>query len=163
MLFRNNAMHEAQDAEPRIRYVVLTLLLTSLLVAGADAQEVTDSTADTAATATKEGESVRPTLELGSFKIHDLRPTRNETAKVTFTIHLAFANRLTQRQVAQLQSWNHRFRDQVIIGVRITQTKDFQEPDLRHLRRNILIRVNRLLKAKLVEEVLITEYLFRTQ
>jgi len=110
----------------------------------------------------EEKESARPTLDLGKFKINDLRPTRNETAKLTFTLHLAFSQDLTQRQVTQLQRWKHRLRDQVITAIRITSTRDFLEPDLSRFRRKILLRVNRLFQAKLVEEVLLTEYLFRT-
>jgi len=109
-----------------------------------------------------EEESVRPTLDLGKFKIHDLRPTRNETTKVTFAMHLVLSPQLSEQQVTQLERWQHRLRDQVIIAVRTLAVKEFQEPDLRRLRRKILIRVNRLFKAKLAEEVLLTEYLFRT-
>lgn len=110
---------------------------------------------------TKVEEARNPTIELGSFKINDLRPTRNETARLTFTLHLAFSKSLTEKQVAHLESWKHRLRDQVITAIRISAMKDFQEPDLGLLRRRILIRVNRLLKTKLAEEVLVTEYLFR--
>ncbi|NOZ39492.1 MAG: hypothetical protein GXP24_04615 [Planctomycetes bacterium] len=109
-----------------------------------------------------ENEKVRPTLDLGKFKINDLRPTRNETAKVTFSLHLAFSQNLSEAQVTQLERWKHRLRDQVITAIRITPTKDFQEPNLGHLRRKILVRVNRLFQAKIAEEVLLTEYLFRT-
>ncbi len=111
---------------------------------------------------TPKQESIRPTLDLGKFKINDLRPTRNETAKLTFTLHLAVSKKLTAKQVAQLEGWKHRLRDQVITAIRITPTKDFQQPDLSHLRRKILVRVNRLFHAKLAEDVLMTEYLFRT-
>ena len=111
--------------------------------------------------ATKE-ESLRPTLDLGKFKIHDLRPTRNETAKVSFTMFLALSPTLTKQQVTQLERWQHRLRDQVIIAIRTLEVREFQEPDLSRLRRKILIRVNRLFQSKLAEEVLMTEYLFRT-
>ena len=111
---------------------------------------------------TPEQESIRPTLDLGNFKINDLRPTRNETAKLTFKLHLVFSEKLSKAQATQLESWKHRLRDQVITAIRITPTKDFQQPDLSHMRRKILIRVNRLFHAKLAEEVLMTEYLFRT-
>ncbi|MEM8946783.1 MAG: flagellar basal body-associated FliL family protein [Planctomycetota bacterium] len=104
----------------------------------------------------------RPTLDLGLFKVHDLRPTRNETAKVTFAIHLAFTEGVTEKQVEQLAEWKHRLRDQIITAVRASYIKDFQEPSLALLRRKILIRVNRLFERKVAEEVLLTEYMFRT-
>jgi flagellar FliL protein len=133
------------------------LLAISLPARTARAQEV----AEQAATADAE-EAVRPTLELGKFKIHDLRPTRNETAKSTFAMHLALSPTLSPQQVTQLARWQHRLRDQVIIAIRTLELKEFQEPDLRRLRRKVLLRVNRLFQAKLAEEVLLTEYLFRT-
>lgn len=121
-----------------------------------DAAAVADEESDA------EQESVRPRIDLGKFKINDLRPTRNETAKLTFSLHLAFSKDLNKAQVAELEHWKHRLRDQVITAIRITPTKDFQEPDLSRLRRKILIRVNRLFQANLAEEVLLTEYRFRT-
>jgi|GEM_PF-1546138 len=104
----------------------------------------------------------RPTIDLGFFRIKDLRPTRNETAKLTFKMHLALADSLSAKQVEQLEKWKHRLRDQVIIAIRTLEIKDFQEADLSRLRRKVLIRANRLFRAKLAEETLFTEYLFRT-
>ena len=139
------------------RTILLTLLFA---VTPASAQDATK--ADPAAGEDTAEEEVRtPTLELGSFKINDLRPTRNETARLTFTLHLAFSKDLTEKQVEQFEKWKHRLRDQVITAVRVSEMKDFQEPNLGRLRRRILIRVNRLLKRKLAEEVLVTKYLFR--
>lgn len=107
-------------------------------------------------------EKIRPTIDLGKFKIKDLRPTRNETAKLTFSMHLAFSKELSEKQIELLEGWKHRMRDQVITAIRIAYIKDFQEPDLKRLRRLILIRVNRLFKQHLAEDVLFGEYLFRT-
>ena len=117
--------------------------------------------AETTEEAETETSALRPTLDLGHFKIHDLRPTRNETAKLTFTLHLALAPNVSEQQLAQLQHWKHRLRNQVIIVVRTIETKDFQASDLALLRQKILIRTNRLLKSKLAEDVFLTEYIFR--
>ena len=139
----------------------VTSLTPAVQAEGKSTPAPADPTATEAAETAKE--SVRPTLDLGKFKINDLRPTRNETAKLTFSLHLAFSKSLTPSQVAQLEPWKHRLRDQVITAVRISQIKDFQQPDLGRLRRKILIRINRLLQTKLAEEVLMTEYIFRTR
>ncbi len=112
--------------------------------------------------AVPEEETHRYTLDLGDFKINDLRPIRNQTAKLKFSLHLAFTKSLTESQIKQLKNWKHRLRDQVITSVRITQMKYFQERDLAMLRSKILMRVNRLFKAKLAEDVLLTKYLYRT-
>ncbi len=138
--------------------VILTIIQSPNLTHAQPPGEAASADAEPVA----EEESVRPSLDLGKFKINDLRPTRNETAKLTFTLHLAFSKDLTEAQITQLERWKHRLRDQVITAIRITPTKDFQEPDLNHLRRKILNRVNRLFQANLAKEVLLTEYLFRT-
>ena len=158
---RRNAQYFARSMFCLRWFSTIALVLGCLLSDPVAAQEAgeTSPAEDTEAT---EQETIRPTLELGQFNIKDLRPIRNETAKLTFTLYLAFSESLDEQQVDQLEHWKHRLRDQVITAVRVTQMKDFQEPDLSSLRRNILIRVNRLLKSKSVEEVFLTEYLFRT-
>lgn len=147
---------------------VFALLLACLSVTLFDSQvacaqqTATDEAVIEGEMAEDEKEKMRPTIDLGRFKIHDLRPTRNETAKLTFSLHLAFSKELNEKQVEKLEMWKHRLRDQVITAVRITYIKDFQEPDLALLRRKILIRINRLFDRRVAEEVLLTEYLFRT-
>ncbi|MCG8450940.1 MAG: hypothetical protein MI725_15340 [Pirellulales bacterium] len=113
-------------------------------------------------TQTVEKEQVRPTLTIGRFEIKDNRPRANVTAKVTFTLHLALASSTDVKTVRQLENWKHRLRDQVITAMRKTAIKDFLEPDLHLLSRNILLRINRLLKVPMVEEILITEFAFTT-
>jgi len=103
-----------------------------------------------------------PTFDLGHFKINDLRPTRNEVAKLTFKMHLVVSPELSERQVAALENWEHRLRDQVHIAIRTMEIKEFQEPSLSLLRRKVLLRVNRLFQKQVFDEVLLTEYLFRT-
>jgi len=121
--------------------------------------EVQDPAADEAAIADVQ---VRPVVDLGRFQLRDLRPVSNVTAKLTFTMYLALPHSIDENTVAELERWQHRLRDQVIISVRKTETKDFLEPDLSLLRRNIVLRINRLLKVALVEEVLLTEFTFTT-
>ncbi|MGI9427576.1 MAG: flagellar basal body-associated FliL family protein [Bythopirellula sp.] len=143
------------------RWLLALVLAISLSTAAPIHAQAPAEPATADAESTAEEVVSTPTLDLGSFKINDLRPTRNETARLTFTLHLAFSKELTDQHIAQLENWKHRLRDQVITAVRISEMKDFQEPDLDKLRRRILIRVSRLLKTKLVEEVLVTKYLIR--
>jgi len=139
----------------------LVAAVLSVFACAPSAYAQTQRAAEKTATPETKEKAVRPTLDLGNFKIHDLRPTRNETVRLTFKLHLALAPTTTEQQLAHLQHWQHRLRNQVIIAVRTVETKDFQAADLALLRRKILLRVNRLLKSHLAEEVLLTEYLFR--
>ncbi len=144
-----------------VRILLVAAILSTALANPTRAQEPSEG--DSASTdATVEEEALNPTLDLGEFKINDLRPTRNMTAKLTFKLHLAFSKSLTETQVEQLERWKHRLRDQVIVATRITQAKEFQEPDLSRFQKTILVRVNRLFQSKIAEDVLLTEYLFRT-
>lgn len=150
-----------------LRRLGITIFALMFVGIAPSSDALAQDAAPTEEAATEEGEAEeeekqRFLLDLGSFKIHDLRPTRNVTAKLTFSIHLAFSKELSERQREALELWKHRLRDQVITAVRISTIKEFQEADLNRLSRKILIRVNRLYKHKIAEEVLVSEYLFRT-
>ena len=105
---------------------------------------------------------VRPSFDLGIFNLRELRFRSNVTAKIVFSLHLALPLAADEKTAARLESWRHRLRDQVIIAVRKSEIRDFLEPNLSTLRRNIMLRINRLLKKSLVEEVLLTEFTFTT-
>ncbi len=109
-----------------------------------------------------EAEKVRPTIDLGIFNVKDFRPSQNETLKLSFTIHLALQNSVNESTVKQLERWQHRLRDQVIVAIRLSETIDFLEPNLNKFRRRISLRVNRVLKGLLVSEAMLTEFTFST-
>lgn len=144
------------------RLVAAALTAVALLVGDSESCAQTTTEPEQIESQAPEEKPIKPALDLGSFKVNDLRPAHNETAKLTFSLHLQFSEETTAAQLKKLEGWKHRLRDQVITAVRLAETKDFQEPDLKRLRRLILIRVNRLFRTKLAEEVLLTEYLFRT-
>lgn len=108
----------------------------------------------------EEEEQEQPVLDLGTFRVEELRPTRNETIKVTFTAHLVLEPKLSEVELETLQNFHHRLRDQIIVAVRTAHTKDFREPGLDRLRRLIQIRVEQLLRAQVTENLLISEYQF---
>jgi len=121
----------------------------------AHAQEIEETE-----TVAEDTEAKRSTLDLGKFQVKDLRPTRNETIKVAFTIHLALHPSVNPSTVKQLERWQHRLRDQVLIVIRLSETRDFLDPNLDKFRRSISVRANRALKAILVSEALLTEFTF---
>lgn len=140
---------------------LIMLLVISLVQTNALQAQDTAVKADIDPDAEVEEEAKPYVFSLGDFDIKDLRPTRNQTAKLKFTLYLTFTKSLSESQIEQLENWKHRLRDQVITSVRITEMKYFQERNLKMLSRKILIRVNRLFEAKLVEKVLFAEYMFR--
>ncbi len=103
---------------------------------------------------------LRPTVDLGKFQIRELHPAQGETTRVTLTLRLALPQQTSESTLKILQHWHHRLRDQTIIAIRVANTSDFAEPGLKRLRRLILLRVNRLFKQALVEEIFFTEFAF---
>lgn len=102
----------------------------------------------------------RPLLDLGSFRIREHRPLRNETFYIAFDLRVELQSDLTQAQVDQLQRWTHRLRDQVIIGVRLTDPAAFKDPDLERFRRQLVRRINRVIKHPLATDVLLANLTF---
>jgi len=146
----------------------LVLIFAVMIVAGgvvetrpASAQEVVENDSATSEQES-ETEKVRPMIDLGIFNVKDFRPSQNETLKLSFSIHLALHNSVNKSTVKQLERWQHRLRNQVIVAIRLSETIDFLEPNLNKFRRTISLRVNRALKALLVSEVLLTEFTFST-
>jgi hypothetical protein len=144
------------------RIFIALIVVGGLLEIGtAYAQEVVHEEGDASKQAT-EAKEVRSTIDLGMFQVKDLRPSQNETAKIFFSVHLAMHQGVSQSTVKQLERWQHRLRDQVIIAIRLSEAQDFLEPDLAKFRRSISLRVNRVLKALLVSEAMLTEFTFTT-
>jgi len=150
-------------AMPRFVLILLAMIVVGGMagMSSARAQEFSENEPDTSEPEA-ETEEVRPTIDLGMFQVKDFRPARNETAKLSFTIHLALQKSVSETTVEQLERWRHRLRNEVIIAIRLTETKEFLEPDLHKFRRRISLRVNRALKAILVSEALLTEFTFTT-
>ncbi|NOY41417.1 MAG: hypothetical protein GXP26_06225 [Planctomycetes bacterium] len=110
----------------------------------------------------EELEKLRPTLDLGKFQVKDFRPTRNETIKLEFYMHLALKESTSEHTVEQLEYWKHRLRNQVLIAFRLAERQDFLDADLHRFRRIVQTRINRVLKTPLIDEVLLTEFTFTT-
>ena len=108
----------------------------------------------------EQSEEEQLVLDLGSFHLKELRPTRNETIKVVFSAHLVLKSELTEDDFEILQNYQHRLRDQVIVAVRIAHANDFREPDLQRLRRLIQIRIDQVLRSPVTENLLLSEYQF---
>jgi hypothetical protein len=119
--------------------------------------------AQTSAAKSAKADRERLTFDLGNFELREVQPTRNETTDVNFQAYLAMASEVTDQDFRKLGKWKHRLRDQVIIAVRTAEDADFQEPNLERLRRIILFRVRRLLKQDAVQDILLSEFTYKTQ
>ena len=141
---------------------VAWLLFVSMGAAAKETQPTKKQTDDSASEAVPQVLPI-PKLDLGVLEIKNLEPTRNQTAKVTFAIHLAFTPGTDPAVVAELEHWQHRLREQVIVAVRSSELTDFTDPELLRLRKHLLYRINRVLKPIQVEAVLLADFTYSSE
>lgn len=97
-------------------------------------------------------------FELGRFVLRNYRPIQGEKVRVTFTLHAStladeadgFERRLERRRM--------RVRDQVITAMRLADPEEFEDPELRLIRRRLFLRLGRALPDLPIEEVYFSEF-----
>ncbi len=97
-------------------------------------------------------------LDLGLFRIRSSRTTDREISDLKFALHLVLSSKTTEAEYEELEHWQQRLRDQVVIAVRGVEPADFDDPELRRLHRLILFRVKRLPISEMVIGVYLTDF-----
>lgn len=144
------------DARRAVQLAVATILAAAVCLCAStavgveDPQHATDPDAETTTPLRR--------FELGAFHVRDLRPTRDVTADLKFSLYLVIREDVSEAAVAALEHWRHRLRDQAITAIRTAQIVDFADPDLTRVRRLMNLRINRALPHPLVEEILVTTF-----
>jgi hypothetical protein len=110
-----------------------------------------------------EGMEVTLKLNLGNIELQNLEPTQGRTAHMSFDLHLVFDPKTDPKKIKELENWQHRLREQVIVGVRATDIYDFLDPELKRFRKQILYRINRMLKDPVATDVLFANFTFSSQ
>ena len=77
-----------------------------------------------------------------------------------FELHLVLPEGEGKAVEKELEFWKHRLREQVLTSVRLTDTKEFSEPELLRLRRVVRLRINRVLPTMRIDGVYMTRYVF---
>jgi len=83
-------------------------------------------------------------FEIGEFQIKNTLSAQHVTVQIHFSVSLILSSTTTVADVRALQHWQRRLRDQAITAVRSADPADFADPQLRRLRRLIMLRVRRL-------------------
>lgn len=161
----NTTYSSCQDNRPKLGRVRIgrsswVLLLSLCWSMGWGPLQVTAEETSTAEEAEESTPIKQFQLELGRIQLKEFRPTRNETIKLRFGLTLSFRPEVTEADYKLLQSWKHRLRDQVLTAVRTAHTKDFHERDLSRLRQIIRFRLEQVLKARVVDSLLLSDYSF---
>jgi hypothetical protein len=107
-----------------------------------------------------EGVEITLKLNLGTIEVINVEPTRGRTSKMSFDLHLTFDPQTDPKEIKALDGWQHRLREQVIVGVRATEIHWFLDPDLKHFRKQMLYRINRLIGKPIVNDVLFANFTF---
>ncbi len=110
-----------------------------------------------------EGLEVTLKLDLGTIQLMNVEPTQNRTAHMSFDLHLLFDPQTDPQVIKELDHWQHRLREQAIVAVRATEIHDFLDPELKRFRRQILYRINRMLKTTIVTDALFANFTFSNQ
>lgn len=110
-----------------------------------------------------EGLEVTLKLDLGKIELQNLEPTQGRTAHMSFDLHLVFDPKTDPKKIKELEKWQHRLREQVIVGVRATDIYDFLDPELKRFRKQILYRINRMLKDPVAIDALFANFTFSSQ
>ncbi|MDZ4657849.1 MAG: hypothetical protein SH868_09770 [Bythopirellula sp.] len=110
-----------------------------------------------------DGLEVTLKLDLGTIQLMNVEPTQGRTAHMSFDLHLMFDPQTDPQVIKELEHWQHRLREQAIVAVRATEIHDFLDPELKRFRRQILYRINRLLKATIVTDALFANFTFSNQ
>ena len=84
------------------------------------------------------------TFDLGEFDIRNFRPTHNEIANIKFSLHVVLAPTTSDAELAELENWKRRLRDQAITAVRSADPVDLAEPMLGRVQKIMLLRIKRL-------------------
>ncbi len=88
---------------------------------------------------------LRPDVfDLGEFKIKNTLPTHHVTVQIQFAMELILSATPAWADIEGLEHWRQRLRDQAIIAIRSADPADFADPQLRRVRRLIMLRLRRL-------------------
>lgn len=97
-------------------------------------------------------------LDLGEFKIRNTLTAHHQTVDIRFALHLILSSTTTQADFERLLAWQNRFRDQAIVAIRSADPTDFADPQLKRLRRLVLLRVCRLPAPAKIIGVYLTDF-----
>ncbi|MEQ8838590.1 MAG: hypothetical protein RID07_17430, partial [Lacipirellulaceae bacterium] len=106
----------------------LHFLLSALLVSfaseaayGADDATGSKAAGDAATTPDENAEAQEKTkhitFDLGTFRLREFRPTRNDTAILLFAVHLKLHDDVSEKTLDRLQKWKQRLRNEALTAV----------------------------------------------
>lgn len=97
-------------------------------------------------------------VSLGSYYFREVRGTEGTKTRLSFSLYASVEQEHEAAFREILKAHEGRIRDQVITSLRLTETRDLNEPDLTRVRRRMLLRLRRTLPQLKIENLHFREF-----
>ena len=97
-------------------------------------------------------------IDLGTFRVRETRPSENQKIDLRFAVQAAVGAPDRERFESFRESHANALRDQIIIAVRTAETPEFDEAELKTLRRRMLLRISGILERPPVQDLYLTDF-----
>lgn len=97
-------------------------------------------------------------IDLGEYSIRTYRSVSGQKNRVRFTLYATVKNEQVSNFRQLLKDRKNKIRDQVIIATRLVPIEDYDDPELKKIRRRIQLRLRRTLPELMIEDVFVSEF-----
>jgi hypothetical protein len=97
-------------------------------------------------------------VDLGNFSVRNYRAGPAQRQRVAFTLHAAVRNENFKQFEQLFEHRKNKVRDQVIVAIRLVPTEDYDDPELKKLRRRILLRLRRTLPELKFDDLFVSDF-----
>lgn len=95
---------------------------------------------------------------IGEFLVKDYLPVQGSKTRLNFVAHAGVKEENAGDFEGLLDKHKNRVRAEVLTAARLTAPEEFQDPDLRRVRRRILLRVRHALPGLPIDDVFFSEF-----
>ena len=102
-------------------------------------------------------------VDLGEYCVTAFQSTSNTTLRIDFRLYGTVKGDNQKEFVKLMEENKHRFREQVLVTVRMRNVTDLTDAGLGLMKRKILERANRTLGKPLLQSVVVSDFSFVEQ
>ena len=97
-------------------------------------------------------------VDLGEFDVSAFQPRSNSTLRISFRLFGTVLKEEEPLFLSRMEDKEHRFREQVIVTIRSSDTGDLTDAGLGLIKRKILEKTNRILGKPLLQTVIVSDF-----
>jgi flagellar FliL protein len=105
----------------------------------------------------------RVEVQLGEFDVTVYQPLAKRTLRVSFTLWGTVTQEDESDLADKLLESQHRFREKVLVTIRGSEITDLTDPLLSLIKRKLLENTNRILGRPLLQEIVISDFVYFEQ